>query len=160
MKNKNETENTIISILSRMTWKQFLITISITSGTIVFAFYLAISFISENQRRNILSDEAICKGAIAAISGLPYQSNVNTIETSIFGVVELYYIRKFDGTRWDFRCRVSGDSVEWATKDGRWRTQAEDAVVKWKYNPKNKVLVINQSFPDGSESSKKFGAVY
>lgn len=150
----------IVDTLAALTWPQFFGLVTLLCAVIITAFYFIFGAIIENQRRSVISDADICKGAIAALMGKPYQSSVTSRGTDGFGVTELFYIRQLDNSRWDFRCKISGNSVVWATKDGPWRNRKGDEDVFWSYSPKQGELIIRQVFSDGSSDVKRFRGVY
>ncbi|MDK8465897.1 hypothetical protein [Marinobacter sp. SS13-12] len=149
----------IVDALGELSWPKFFGLTIIVCAMIIGAFYFVVSGIIENERRSIISDANICKGTIAAVMGKPYHSSISSGGTNSFGITELSYVRPSDNTLWEFRCKISGDSVVWATKDGPWRTRNGDAEILWSYQPNRGELIIRQIFSDGSSSSKNFRGV-
>lgn len=149
----------IIDALGELSWPKFLGLTIIVCAIIIAAFYFIVGGIIENKRRSVISDADICKGTIAAVMGKPYHSSVDSRGTNGFGITELSYVRQSDNTLWEFRCKISGSSVVWSTKDGPWRTRNGDAEIFWSYKPNRGELIIRQTFSDGSSSSKSFRGV-
>jgi len=72
------------------------------------------------------------------------------------GMATFSYVRKDDGTKWSYRCRLDGDRIVWASDTGRWRTHPLDEVIR--YMVDDGKLVVTETFSDGSSRSKTFAA--
>lgn len=70
------------------------------------------------------------------------------------GIVYLYYVRRDDGTKWSYRCKIEGSKVVWASDTGRWRTDPLDERITYRIN--GKLLEIIQSYSDGSSTKESF----
>jgi hypothetical protein len=97
----------------------------------------------------------ICRAAVAALMGR--DPSIVQITREQDGIIYLAYTRPTDGTRWENRCRIVGNRVNWATLTGRWRDDHRDERVTYEVKPAGGV-VIRQTFTDGSISEKSFPA--
>ncbi|WP_156425850.1 hypothetical protein [Herbaspirillum rubrisubalbicans] len=95
----------------------------------------------------------ICKVAIAAVMG--QSPSIIKIDKEESGVIFISYVRPSDKTMWEYRCRIDGARVIWASKTGRWRDHALDEVIT--YSGTQNSVTIAQKFTDGSSTSKIFG---
>lgn len=95
----------------------------------------------------------VCRATIAAVMG--HDPTIVKISRTEDGVVYLVYVRPTDGTRWESRCRVSGNRVTWASLTGRWREDPRDERITFEVRSSGS-LVIRQAFPDGSSSEKNY----
>ncbi|MFT5133561.1 MAG: hypothetical protein ACI9SC_002034 [Gammaproteobacteria bacterium] len=67
-----------------------------------------------------ITNEDICKASIGTILGrVPSLMKIDNIQEN---VVYLSYIRKNDGTKWSYKCKLEGDRIIWGTAAGRWKT--------------------------------------
>jgi len=69
---------------------------------------------------------AICRTAIAAITGRDVKLFQATDAPEGGGVIALTYARPFDNFVWAYHCRLEGSRVIWADEPGRWRQEARD----------------------------------
>jgi len=96
--------------------------------------------------------EQICISAISSIMGKnPSIVKISSINKDI---TYLYYIRKSDNTKWDFRCKVSNNVVTWSTATGTWRNGEYASVVTFTTN-RNKINIYERH-SDGSKTVKKY----
>lgn len=100
----------------------------------------------------IFSEEQICKAGIASIMGRSPAIMKTTKKDH--GVVHFYYIRKNDGTKWSYRCKLNGAKIIWASDTGRWRNDPRDEAISYRINDES--LEIIQSFSDGTTLNEKF----
>jgi hypothetical protein len=70
--------------------------------------------------------KAICRTAIAAVTGRDVKLFQATDAPDTDGVVALTYARPFDNFVWAYHCRLDGNRVIWADEPGRWREEAKD----------------------------------
>jgi hypothetical protein len=70
--------------------------------------------------------KAICRTAIAAITGRDVKLFQATDAPEGDGVIALTYARPFDNFVWAYHCRLEGNRVIWADEPGRWRQEAKD----------------------------------
>ena len=69
----------------------------------------------------------ICRAAIATVMGRdPLGIDLDRTESNIH---YLSYIRADDRKKFRYRCKIEGQSVIWATEEGRWRNLPEDGVI-------------------------------
>jgi hypothetical protein len=94
----------------------------------------------------------ICRATISVVMG----RDVRTIKSDqvLPDVVAVHYVRPDDKTRWDYRCKITGQRVLWASSTGRWRDHPMDEVLT--YSASSTTLTIDQRFTDGSGSAKSF----
>lgn len=77
---------------------------------------------------------AICKAGIAAVMG----RDPKIIRAKDNGdIVRLSYVRENDGSLWEYRCKIEGSEIIWATKTGRWRTDPADEKLRYKAGAKS-----------------------
>ncbi|MHB1077212.1 hypothetical protein, partial [Thiobacillus sp.] len=88
------------------------------------------------------SEEQICKAGIASIMGRSPATMRTTKKDQ--GIVYFYYVRKNDGAKWSYRCKLDGARIIWASDTGRWRNDPRDEVISYRVNDGS--LEIIQSF--------------
>jgi hypothetical protein len=77
---------------------------------------------------------AICKAGIAALMG----RDPKIVRAKDNGdIVRLSYVRENDGTLWEYRCKIEGSEIIWASKTGRWRTDPADEKLRYKAGAKS-----------------------
>lgn len=72
---------------------------------------------------------AICKAGIAALMDRDPKI-IKARESD--GLVQLSYIRKEDRSLWQYRCKIEGSAIVWASKEGRWRTDPADEKLRYR----------------------------
>ena len=98
--------------------------------------------------------EAICRAAIASIAGRdPKAMQVTRVAGN---VLFLSYVRPIDNFVWDYRCRIQGNRVVWASEPGRWREDPKDAKVFFEIVGGGKQLRIIEDHGDGSATQELF----
>jgi hypothetical protein len=98
--------------------------------------------------------EAICRTAIASIMGRdPKIVRVTRIAGDI---VFLSYVRPLDNFVWDYRCKIQGNRVVWASEPGRWREDPKDDKVFFEIVGDGKQLRIIEDHGDGSATKELF----
>jgi hypothetical protein len=98
--------------------------------------------------------EAICRTAIASITG---RDPKTVLVTRIDGdVLFLSYVRSIDNFIWDYRCKIEGDRVVWASEPGRWREDPKDDKVFFEIVGGGSQLRIIGSHSDGSATKEVF----
>jgi hypothetical protein len=70
--------------------------------------------------------KAICRTAIAAVTGRDVKLFQATDAPDGDGVIALTYARPFDNFVWAYHCRLEDNRVIWADEPGRWRQEAKD----------------------------------
>jgi hypothetical protein len=98
--------------------------------------------------------EAICRTAIASIMGRdPKIVQVTRIAGDI---LFLSYVRPLDNFVWDYRCKIQGNRVVWASEPGRWREDPKDDKVFFEIVGDGKQLRIIEDHGDGSATKELF----
>ena len=90
-----------------------------------FAVALSIAPLSSAHAEPAFDVRAICRTAIAAMTGRElklFQAAADAPD----GVVALTYARPFDNFVWAYHCRLDGNRVIWADEPGRWREEPRD----------------------------------
>jgi hypothetical protein len=98
--------------------------------------------------------EAICRTAIASIMGRDPKMMQVTLTTG--DVLFLTYVRPIDNFVWNYRCRVDGNRVLWASEPGRWRDDPKDEKVFFEVIDGGKQLRIIEDHGDGSSTNQLF----
>jgi hypothetical protein len=98
--------------------------------------------------------EAICRTAIASIMG----RDPKTVQvTRVAGdILFLSYVRPIDNFVWDYRCKIQGNRVVWASEPGRWREDPKDDKVFFEVVEGGKQLRIIEDHGDGSATKELF----
>ena len=98
--------------------------------------------------------EAICRAAIASITGRdPRIMRITRIDGDI---LFLSYVRPIDNFVWDYRCRIEGNRVIWASEPGRWREAPTDARISFDVVGEGRQLRITDDHGGGSVTSELF----
>ena len=98
--------------------------------------------------------EAICRTAIASIIGRDPKLMQLTLTAG--DVLFLTYVRPMDNFVWNYRCRIEGNRVVWATEPGRWRDDPKDDEVIFEVIGAGKQLRIIDNHSDGSSTKQLF----
>jgi hypothetical protein len=70
-------------------------------------------------------------------------------------VLFLSYLRPIDNFVWDYRCKIRGNRVIWASEPGRWREEPKDDKVFFEIVG-GKQLRIIENHRDGSATKELF----
>ena len=98
--------------------------------------------------------ETICRTAIASVMGRdPKLVQVTRIDGDI---LFLSYVRPIDNFVWDYRCRIDGNRVIWASEPGRWREGPKDERVSFEVVGDGEQLRIIDDHADGSATNELF----
>jgi hypothetical protein len=98
--------------------------------------------------------EAICRTAIASIMGRdPKLVQVTRVAGDI---LFLSYLRPIDNFVWDYRCKIEGNRVVWASEPGRWREDPKDDKVFFEIVGDGRQLRIIENHGDGSVTKESF----
>ena len=95
--------------------------------------------------------EDVARFAISSIMRQPSKEIKVRLEN------ELYYVsykRKSDLQKFNYKIKISGDTIVWASIDGRWRNGQYDERISFKESD-NK-LKITQIYTDGSVDTKEY----
>ncbi|MHB8269248.1 hypothetical protein [Bradyrhizobium sp.] len=98
--------------------------------------------------------EAICRTAIASVMGRdPKLVQVTRVAGDI---LFLSYVRPIDNFVWDYRCKIEGNRVVWASEPGRWRDDPKDHKVFFEIVGGGEQLRIIEDQGDGSPTKELF----
>ena len=98
--------------------------------------------------------EAICRTAIASIMGRDPKMMQVTLTAG--NVVFLTYVRPIDNFVWNYRCRIEGNRILWASEPGRWRDDPKDEKVFFEVIDGGKQLRVIEDHGDGSRTNQLF----
>lgn len=104
----------------------------IIGGVVAFtvAFYLISTAIIQTEKAYLgIDNQDLCYAGVATVMN-QHQQNVN-YSGSVDGVHFYHYRRADDGSLWNFKCKVSGRTIIWGTKNGPWRNRSSDPKVTW-----------------------------
>ena len=68
----------------------------------------------------------------------------------------LSYVRPIDNFIWDYRCKIEGNRVIWASEPGRWREAPKDDKVFLEVVGDGKQLRIMEDHADGPATNELF----
>jgi hypothetical protein len=71
-------------------------------------------------------------------------------------VLFLSYVRPIDNFVWDYRCKIRGNRVIWASEPGRWREDPKDDKVFFEIVGGGRQLRIIEDHGDGSPTKELF----
>jgi len=95
----------------------------------------------------------ICRAGIAPVMGRDPSIMKVRPEADFLWVT---YTRPSDKKVWSYRCRVSGNRIEWADEAGNWRTKPDSNLVTFEIVNGGKAIKVNEDFRDGSKIDKTF----
>ena len=95
----------------------------------------------------------ICRAGIASVMGRDPSIMKVRPEADFLWVT---YTRPSDKKVWSYRCRVSGNRIEWADEAGNWRTKPDSNLVTFEIVNGGKAIKVNEDFRDGSKIDKTF----
>ena len=98
--------------------------------------------------------EAICRTAIASITGR--DPKIMLVTRTDADTLFLSYVRPIDNFVWDYRCRIEGNRVIWATEPGRWRDGPKDDKVSFEVVGDGRQLRITDDHGGGSVTKELF----
>jgi hypothetical protein len=98
--------------------------------------------------------EAICRTALASIMGR--DPKLVRVTRTTDDVLFLSYVRPLDNFVWDYRCKIRGNRVIWASEPGRWREGPKDDKVFFEIVGGGKQLRIIENHGDGSATKELF----
>ncbi len=103
-----------------------------------------------NSLKNF-SYEDVARYTIASVMG---QSSSIIKATKKNDYYYVFYIRKSDSQKFDYKVKFIGNRIIWASLDGRWRDSEYDEKISFT-EKENKLNIIN-SYSDGSEGIEEF----
>lgn len=95
----------------------------------IAAFAVAAATIYPVSAADKATPAMLCKAGIAALMDRDPKI-IKAKESN--GLVRLSYIRKDDGSLWQYRCKIEGSAIVWASKEGRWRTDPADEKLRYR----------------------------
>ena len=99
--------------------------------------------------------EAICRTALASVMGR--DPKLVRVTRDAGNILFLSYVRPIDNFVWDYRCRIEGNRVIWASEPGRWREDPKDDKVFFEIVEGGKQLrIIVEDQDDGSATKELF----
>jgi hypothetical protein len=98
--------------------------------------------------------EAICRTAIASIMGR--DPKIVQVTRVAGDILFLSYVRPIDNFVWDYRCKIQGNRVVWASEPGRWREDPKDDKVFFEIVGDGRQLRIIEDHGDGSATKELF----
>lgn len=107
--------------------------------------------ISEKVELINFSNDDIARFAISSIMGTP--PKIIKVREE-FGIHYLSYNRKSDSKKFEYRIKIEGKDIIWASLEGRWRISNEDEKIS--FEEKNNKLIIYQTFTSGEVITKEF----
>jgi hypothetical protein len=95
----------------------------------------------------------ICRAGLASISGRDPSIMSLRPEADFLWVT---YTRPSDKKVWSYRCRVSGNRIEWADEAGNWRNKPHSTLVTFEIVNGGKAIKVTEDFGDGSKTDKTY----
>jgi hypothetical protein len=120
----------------------------------LITFTMLFASMSRASGAPVFQVEAICRTAIASIMGRDPKMMQVILTTG--DVLFLTYVRPIDNFVWNYRCRIEGNRVLWASEPGRWRDDPKDGKVFFEVIDGGKQLRIIEDHGDGSSTNQLF----
>jgi hypothetical protein len=120
----------------------------------LIAFTMLFASMSRSSGAPAFEVEAICRTAIASIMGRDPKMMQVTLTAA--NVVFLTYVRPIDNFVWNYRCRIEGNRILWASEPGRWRDDPKDEKVFFEVIDGGKQLRVIEDHGDGSRTNQLF----
>ena len=120
----------------------------------LITFTMLFASMSRSSGAPAFEVEAICRTAIASIMGRDPKMMQVTLTAG--NVVFLTYVRPIDNFVWNYRCRIEGNRILWASEPGRWRDDPKDEKVFFEVIEGGKQLRIIEDHGDGSSTKQLF----
>lgn len=107
---------------------------------------------SETAKKMEFSNENICRATIATT----LHKNLSSIDLDkqVGGITYLYHIRNSDGSRWEYKCKISKNNILWGMADGRWRDGKYDEPMSFTIS--NGKLNIVKTYDDNSMLENRY----
>lgn len=120
----------------------------------LIAITISFAILSRASGAPAFGVEAICRTAIAAIMDRdPKMMQVSLVSGD---VLFLTFVRPIDNFVFNYRCRIEGNRVLWASEPGRWRDDPKDGNVFFEVVDGGKQLRIIENHGDGSSTKQLF----
>jgi hypothetical protein len=100
-----------------------------------------------------VSSNEVCRAGLASITGRDPSIMSLRPEADFLWVT---YMRPSDKKVWSYRCRVSGNRIEWADEAGNWRDKPHSTLVTFEIVNSGKAIKVTEDFRDGSETDKTY----
>ena len=113
---------------------------------VAFTFMPSISFAKE------ISDAHICVAAMATV--MNQEAKTIKIDRQQKQITHISFFDIKDNIKWEFKCLMEGNRVQWATKMGNWRNTRLDSVIEFEI--RDEILMIQESHTNGSVFKKQF----
>jgi len=97
---------------------------------------------------------SICRTAVAAMTDR--DPKIMQVTRTVGDVLFLAYARPIDNFVWDYRCKIEGNRVVWASEPGRWRDDPKDHKVFFEIVGGGEQLRIIEDQGDGSATKELF----
>ena len=120
----------------------------------LIASTMLFAFMSQASAGPAFDVEAICRTAVASI--MDRDPKMMQITLTAGDVVFMTYVRPIDNFVWNYRCRIEGNRVLWASEPGRWRDDPKDEKVFFEVVEGGKQLRIIEDHGDGSSTKQLF----
>jgi hypothetical protein len=104
----------------------------------------------EGELKNFTKED-VARFAISSIMGQPSNKIKVRLENELYYVS---YVRKSDSQKFNYKIKIDGKTIVWASIDGRWRDEQYDERISFEEN-ENK-LTITQIYSDGSVDAKEY----
>jgi hypothetical protein len=98
--------------------------------------------------------EAICRTAIASI--MDRDPKAVRVTRTDGDILFLSYVRPIDNFVWDYRCKIEGNRVIWASEPGRWREGPKDDKIFFEVVDGGRQLRIMEDHGDGTATNELF----
>ena len=116
--------------------------------TTLLAILLPVTGIAGTQQSIKFTQTQICRAAIAVAFG--QSPGIIKVDRVNAGVIYMHYIRPWDETYWDYKCKIKGNRAIWASPNGRWR----DEVLE--FTATKDKLIVEEKYFDGSKTTESF----
>ena len=120
------------------------------------AVAISIAATSPASAEPTFDTKAICRTAIAAITGRDVKLFQATDAPEGDGIIALTYARPFDNFVWAYHCRLEGNRVIWADEPGRWRQDAKDDKISFEVIGSGAQLRIDKTPVNGAATHEVF----
>ena len=123
-------------------------------GFRLIAVPMLLASVSPASAAPAFAAEVICRTAIASIMGR--DPKIMQVTRTVDDVLFLTYVRAIDNFVWDYRCRIQGNQLVWATEPGRWREGPKDNKIFFEVVGAGKQLRIIEIDGNGSRTEQLF----
>jgi hypothetical protein len=112
-----------------------------------------VSAASVASAQSPVSSNEICLAGLATITSRAPSIMSLRPEADFLWVT---YTRPSDKKVWSYRCRVSGNRIEWADEAGNWRDKVHSTLVTFEIIDGGKAIKVTEDFRDGSKTDKTY----